>query len=243
MDLCKLDDYLKHVVGVGRRPVDDSFFNETYKACNVFHKTGITVEDDEDLCHQVMKEFPCNFLDCDEVFHNLADYEIHYNGSHRYSCEECRITRPNSRLLEIHIQETHDKFFEISSQKRPMYQCFVVECHEKFASPEERSGHCTTIHKFPKNFNYGSEELKIGELETLQRERIGAAPTSENPMEISSGNTSQCKSMRSEIDNGSRILSIGENEDTTLEPNCLRRSGQSILESNNLMDLLDKLPD
>ncbi|XP_043284618.1 zinc finger protein 511 isoform X2 [Venturia canescens] len=121
MDLCKLDDYLKHVVGVGRRPVDDSFFNETYKACNVFHKTGITVEDDEDLCHQVMKEFPCNFLDCDEVFHNLADYEIHYNGSHRYSCEECRITRPNSRLLEIHIQETHDKFFEISSQKRPMF--------------------------------------------------------------------------------------------------------------------------
>lgn len=52
MNVCRLDDYLKEV-GVGRRPINDPFFNEGYKVCNAFLRTGITVDDDEDLCHRV----------------------------------------------------------------------------------------------------------------------------------------------------------------------------------------------
>lgn len=40
-------------LGVGPRPADDSFFNNTYDVCKVFERLGVTVEDEEELCHEV----------------------------------------------------------------------------------------------------------------------------------------------------------------------------------------------
>lgn len=40
-------------LGVGLRPMDDPFFDDSYNACKIFQRKGITVEDDEDLCHEV----------------------------------------------------------------------------------------------------------------------------------------------------------------------------------------------
>lgn len=67
-----------------------------------------------------MKEFSCNVPGCNTKFNNLLDYETHYNGSHRYICATCKTSRPSSRLLDIHIQENHDSFFEVLAKRQPM---------------------------------------------------------------------------------------------------------------------------
>lgn len=65
-----------------------------------------------------MKEFPCNA--CSATFGNLLDYELHYHDSHHFVCAECKKWRPTNRLLEIHVQETHDNFFKVLAEKQPM---------------------------------------------------------------------------------------------------------------------------
>ena len=60
----------------------------------------------------------------------------------------------NPRFLDIHIQETHDNFFQVLSMKQPMYQCYVSECDLKFNTSIERRDHCVSVHKYPKNFRF-----------------------------------------------------------------------------------------
>lgn len=100
---------------------------------------------------------------------------MHYNSNHRYVCIECKKSLPNPRLLDIHIQETHDSFFQVLSMKKPMviinyytlfllkylkifaffqYQCYVSECDLKFNNSLERKDHCINVHRFPKNFRF-----------------------------------------------------------------------------------------
>lgn len=103
---------------------------------------------------------------------------MHYNSNHRYVCIECKKSLPNPRLLDIHIQEIHDSFFQVLSMKKPMviinyyiyyilfllkylkifaffqYQCYVSECDLKFNNSLERKDHCINVHKFPKNFRF-----------------------------------------------------------------------------------------
>ena len=42
--------FLKNI-GVGTRPINDPFFNNTYKHCKVFERKGIVVEDSEEYYH------------------------------------------------------------------------------------------------------------------------------------------------------------------------------------------------
>lgn len=51
-DMNEIDKLLKEF-GVGRRSIDDSFFDHTYKYCKVFERKGVTVEDEEELCHEL----------------------------------------------------------------------------------------------------------------------------------------------------------------------------------------------
>lgn len=148
-----MEEFLQNL-GVGVRPIDDPFFEESYNICKIFQRKGITVEDDEELCHEVIREFSCYATGCKAIFKTLVDFEMHYNTNHRYVCAECKKTLPNPRLLDIHVQETHDSFFQVSCTRKPMYQCYVCECDLKFNNPVERRHHCITVHKFPKNFRY-----------------------------------------------------------------------------------------
>lgn len=141
-------------VGVGLRAADDPFLEDSYRGCKIFQRKGVTVEDEEELCHEVMREFPCYAAGCTATFQSLLDFEMHYNTNHRYVCVECKKSMPNPRLLDIHIQETHDSFFRVSAAKQAMYQCYVSECDVKFNDCAERMAHCVTVHKFPKNFRY-----------------------------------------------------------------------------------------
>lgn len=42
----------------------------------------------------------------------MEDFENHYNARHTASCSVCSRVYPTSRLLSIHVSETHDSFFQ-----------------------------------------------------------------------------------------------------------------------------------
>lgn len=72
-----------------------------------------------------MDDFSCNALGCTAIFANLLDFELHYNSAHRFTCGECKKIKTNARLLEIHIEETHDSFFKASAEKKAMVSNFI----------------------------------------------------------------------------------------------------------------------
>lgn len=148
-----MEDVIRQL-GVGIRPINDPFFEDSHKVCKVFQRKGVTIDDEEELCHEAIREFPCYVAGCKTTFRTLVDYEMHYNSSHRYVCTECKASRPNPRLLEIHIQETHDVFFKVLSKKQAMYQCYDSECDVKFNNRVERREHCIRTHKFPKRYRF-----------------------------------------------------------------------------------------
>ena len=57
---------------------------------------------------------------------------MHYNSNHRYVCGECKKSLPNPRFLDIHIQETHDSFFQILSTKQPMVCIIILLLHNAY---------------------------------------------------------------------------------------------------------------
>ncbi|XP_012254443.2 zinc finger protein 511 [Athalia rosae] len=148
-----MDEFLRDI-GVGQRSPHDPFFDEALKTCKIFTRKGVTIVDDEELCHEAIKEFSCNVPGCTATFQTLIDFETHYNGSHRYICLECKKCRPSARLLDIHVQETHDSFFKVLAERQPMYQCYVSECDVKLKTLAERKEHCITVHQYPKNFRF-----------------------------------------------------------------------------------------
>lgn len=46
-------DYIVKTFGAGQRPMNDPFFQQSYEVCKIFQKKGVTVEDDEELCHEM----------------------------------------------------------------------------------------------------------------------------------------------------------------------------------------------
>lgn len=75
-----IDKFLKEI-GVGRRALNDKFFEETHEACKVFQRSGVTVEDDEELCHNVSVSIILRFSHISMMF--------------RYFVTELRLTSTN----------------------------------------------------------------------------------------------------------------------------------------------------
>ncbi|KAL7302046.1 hypothetical protein TKK_0005279 [Trichogramma kaykai] len=139
-------------LGVGTRPVNDPFFNETHDKCKVFARKGVVAEDNEEFLHKVVKTFPCNM--CSKEFKNLLDFELHYSELHHYKCSTCNKSRPSSHLLDLHIQENHDSFFQVQAEKKPMYRCYLSECKDVFFTPALRKDHCRNDHQFPATYRF-----------------------------------------------------------------------------------------
>jgi len=89
-------------------------------------------------------------------FNSIEDYEIHYSLTHKYYCSICNVTLMTEKLLNIHLQELHDSFFEVLSQRKNMYQCLMQDCEEKFKNAEERKQHLIEKHNFSKQTNVNS---------------------------------------------------------------------------------------
>lgn len=78
-----------------------------------------------------------------------------------FSCIQCRRRLPTAHLLDLHIVEQHDLYFEASVERgdKPMYACYIEECALKFHNPSERKDHCIAVHKFPANYRFDQEKV------------------------------------------------------------------------------------
>ena len=64
-------------------------------------------------------------------------------------CQYCHIGIPNAHLLDLHISESHDSFFQSQVDRgMPVYQCLVEFCGERFSSVEARRAHLEHTHRF-----------------------------------------------------------------------------------------------
>ncbi|KAI9135902.1 hypothetical protein BKA69DRAFT_1012718, partial [Paraphysoderma sedebokerense] len=97
----------------------------------------------------------CSLPPCNSVsFPSVETYEAHYETLHRYLCSKCKRVLPNARLLNLHILEKHDSFFQVMKEKQKMFECFVENCTRKFASAKTRRRHLIEKHQFPASFKF-----------------------------------------------------------------------------------------
>lgn len=133
--------------------LDDPIFDDGNRLEQPVQKLGVySVIAEEDL--HIKNTVRCNIPNCQKEFDTIFGYESHYNTSHRHLCNECHKNLPSAHLLDLHLSETHDSFFAVQSQTKPMFACYVQECRLTFMNPDERKDHCITDHKFPHNFRF-----------------------------------------------------------------------------------------
>lgn len=53
-------------------------------------------------------------------------YEDHYDAAHKHACAECHRSFPNDRLLDLHITERHDPFFQVLPPPSRVVACRVI---------------------------------------------------------------------------------------------------------------------
>ncbi|XP_063228764.1 zinc finger protein 511 [Bacillus rossius redtenbacheri] len=153
---------LLNAYGVGKRHPEDPFFEEGDKLCKPYKREGVFDVDDEDLCHEVIETFSCTVLGCHWQMKSLLEFEAHYNSVHRYTCAKCKKHLPTPHLLDLHVAETHDSFFQAQAERQPMYCCYVESCQEKFSDPPSRRSHCVQEHKYPADFRFDAVRTKHG---------------------------------------------------------------------------------
>jgi len=122
--------------------------------------TLVTLDDIEEFLHTDYEVFSCQAPGCTKTFSQLIESELHYNAVHRHSCSVCRKSLPSPHLLELHIQESHDSFFAVMSERKASYQCFLPTCPQVTWSPEERHEHVVEEHKFPPDFRFDEVKKK-----------------------------------------------------------------------------------
>ena len=98
--------------------------------------------------------FVCNVSGCKQKLKSVAEFSTHYEQTHRNACTSCGASYPTSRLLDIHIRESHDAFFRVLCERKPMYECLVEGCEEKFSDNKTRRSHLISVHHYPSSFRF-----------------------------------------------------------------------------------------
>ena len=147
-------------LGVHMRGAGDDFFAEGDSVCAMRTCQYMTQVDIEEFLHKDYEEFACSVPGCQARFSQLIDSETHYNAKHRHTCSQCKKCLPSPHLLDLHLSENHDSYFQLLAAKKPSFQCFLETCLERFWSPKDRREHCIQIHSFPKNFKFDVSSKK-----------------------------------------------------------------------------------
>ncbi|CAG9808903.1 unnamed protein product [Chironomus riparius] len=82
-----------------------------------------------------------------------------------YTCEFCKKNLLSSHLLDLHVSENHDSFFELQKSRKPSFQCFLEACQFLSNDSDERKNHCISQHKFPHDFPFENSHVKKQEPE------------------------------------------------------------------------------
>ena len=95
--------------------------------------------------------FVCGIDGCEETFTSEIEYSAHYKANHMHVCSVCGNTFYTFHLLNLHVLEYHDSLFKKLNEKRPMYECLMRSCEQRFSSSDERVQHLIQYHQIPSN--------------------------------------------------------------------------------------------
>jgi hypothetical protein len=116
---------------------------------------------DEESSDTEEEVYRCCAPHCNEIFRSIFECEHHYNAQHTFECKECKRVFPNEFLLDRHLQETHDTYFQTMLEYgKGSYPCLVMDCNEQFSTAVERFDHLRTVHDYPKWFRFSSKATK-----------------------------------------------------------------------------------
>lgn len=105
-------------------------------------------------------QYPCSL--CLSTFSSISLWEIHYETNHIFQCHVCHKIMPCNRLLDFHLEESHDSYFTAAVERNLMkYKCLVKSCHHQFISDNERHHHLLHEHNYPKWFRFHSRRNKV----------------------------------------------------------------------------------
>ncbi|EGW30350.1 uncharacterized protein SPAPADRAFT_143393 [Spathaspora passalidarum NRRL Y-27907] len=97
----------------------------------------------------------CTLPPCDEKFQNYNEYEHHIITFHDNVCTTCHRNFPNDHYLNLHIDEYHNPFIQISHERgNAVYRCLVANCPDMFVSSSEREQHLIRAHSYPSDFQF-----------------------------------------------------------------------------------------
>lgn len=140
---------------------------------------------------------------------SCLENEAHYNAKHRHTCKECRRNLPSAHLLDLHIIETHDTYFQLLSTRKASYECFVESCKDKFWSSKDRRQHCVQIHSFPSDFKFEpktsrKDKANSASPEVVKKRSLNKKSKSKpRPASVYVGKTSTIHMETDQVKNGS----------------------------------------
>ena len=154
-DQTMVEQYRPRVV---RYAEDDVFFQDGNECCaSAVYSSSWCYSNT--LYSKLMKKdrrtpkFFCGADGCIEQFTSVTKYVLHYETLHRNFCATCGTAFPSSFLLDLHIRESHDSFFQAQAARGPMYECLIRGCEVKSASHADRGVHLVSVHGYPVEFN------------------------------------------------------------------------------------------
>jgi len=104
-----------------------------------------------------VQSFKCTLTpSCMEMtFLSVDAFERHHQQLHGMVCHVCKRALPTPHLLELHLQELHDSFFQVKAAAEGRgYQCLVETCIDKFNTPRGRRLHCIAKHGYPTFYDF-----------------------------------------------------------------------------------------
>ncbi|XP_071527151.1 zinc finger protein 511 [Panulirus ornatus] len=149
-------------LGVQHRSWDDPLFVEGLNVCHPLRKVPCVDIDEEDFLHDRIEAITCNVVGCNKSFTTVAEHAGHQRTCHSHICGTCKHTFASNHLLDLHLLEVHDTLFQLMAERKPMYQCLLETCPEKFSYPAERKTHCIEKHSFPADYRFNLAWRKLG---------------------------------------------------------------------------------
>ncbi|GJP53360.1 hypothetical protein CLOM_g12517 [Closterium sp. NIES-68] len=99
----------------------------------------------------------CPIPGCHVVVQGALALDAHHQAMHRAMCATCSKAFPSNRLLNIHVAEAHDSFFQAKvARGLAMYECLVETCSHRFPSDAARHQHLVARHHYPPSFHFHS---------------------------------------------------------------------------------------
>lgn len=143
------------------------------------------------------KSFVCGVHGCSAHFTSLASHESHYHTSHNFVCHVCRRVFVSNFLLDVHLEENHDSYFQVLCPRIDMYRCLVESCALKFRTPDLRKDHLVTVHKYPAPFSF---HAPINQKPHKSKSSKSKKKNSENRSKVGNKNVVEMSSVNSHED-------------------------------------------